>query len=433
MWRTLTLGLFFALFSINAFAAKVTSLPEYGLVSSPQYAGYVSITKKACAKTDCPNSLSLYYWLITSDQDYKSKPLIIWFNGGPGASNMFGPFMESGPYKFNKSGTLVRNKYSWSRFANYMIIEQPLSVGASTITPKNKKFVPHNNSQSSKQFYNALQHIIEQHPFLKRHKIYLMGESYAGKTIAFIATEMLSHKKQKGMHLGGIMVNDIWVNPLLQQSYDSKYAYTHGMIDANQKLVVDKVYDRCKSLILQHTPSSIKANIACSKIMSTIKEMSGLHLSNIMQPAPDYTALSTYLSKGSVQQAMHMKPHSPYMLFSNLISKNFTPGEQDSNADLYSKLLTQGVEIVIMSGLLDATDSNFLGIDAMIQQLQWPGKQKYMQTKSVQWKDNDKAKTVLGYIKSDQKLARVKVLDGGHMLPYDQPKVARLVKEFVSI
>ncbi|MDF1759003.1 MAG: hypothetical protein P1U40_00535 [Coxiellaceae bacterium] len=433
MWRSLSACLLFVLLSAHVFAAKITSLPQYGLVTSPQFGGYVSITKSTCAKKDCPNSPSLYYWLITSDQDFTSKPLIIWFNGGPGASNMYGPFMETGPYKFNQTGNLVSDPYSWTRFANYMVIEQPLSVGASTVKPHNKNLIPHNNTQSSKQFFNALQHIYTQHPFLKRHKVYLMGESYAGMYIAFIAKEILSHEKQTDIKLGGIMVNDIWVSPSLQQSYDSQYAYTHGMISANQKKVVDKIYDRCKQLIQQHTPSTVEANKACAKIMSTIKNMSGLYLPNIMHPAPDYSTLSNYLSKANVQTALHMKPHSPYVLFSNTIGNNFRVGEQDSISYLYNKLLAQNVQIVIMSGLLDATDSNFLGIDAMIQQLQWPGKKRYMQSKTVQWKDTDKAKTVLGYIKSDLKLARVKVLDGGHMLPYDQPKVARLVKEFVSV
>ncbi|MDF1797147.1 MAG: hypothetical protein P1U63_11490 [Coxiellaceae bacterium] len=432
MWRSLVICLFFALFASNIIAAKITSIPQYGLVDSPQYAGYASITDKACKKMDCPDSPSLYYWLITSDSNYKSKPLIIWFNGGPGASSMFGTFMETGPYQFNASGALIKNPYSWTRFANLMVIEQPLGVGASTVKPNNNKLIPHNNKQSSEQFYNALQHIVSQHPFLKRHKIYLMGEAYAGKYIAFIATKMLERKEQYGIQLGGIMVNDIWIDPLLQASFDSQFAYTHGMIDSDQKRTVDQIYARCKSL-MQQTPTTKKANRVCSEIMATIRNMSGLYLPNIMRPAPDYTTLSKYLSKSSVQQAMHMKPHTPYVLFSNKINNNFIIGEQASVTNLYNQLLSQNVEIVIMSGLLNATDSNFLGVDATIQQLQWPGKQKYLNSKTVQWVDTDINKTVLGYIKSDQKLARVKVLNGGHMLPYDQPKVARLVKEFVSL
>lgn len=73
--------------------------------------------------------------------------MIVWTNGGPGASSLFGLFIELGPYYlsedslksefFNKTGipSLFSNEYSWTKFANILIINSPPPVGFSYCDP----------------------------------------------------------------------------------------------------------------------------------------------------------------------------------------------------------------------------------------------------------------------------------------------------------
>ncbi|MDF1654980.1 MAG: hypothetical protein P1U34_07700 [Coxiellaceae bacterium] len=434
MQRIIILFALSVLFSINLQAAsiakfsdKVIDLPDIGTANSQQYAGYASTTQN-CIPNKCPNAPSLYYWLITATNDYKNKPLIIWFNGGPGSSSMYGPFMETGPYQFNRAGKIAYNNNTWTQFANYMIIEQPLGIGASVA---NNFALPSNNKQSSEQFYKALQNIVKLHPFLAKQKIYLAGESYAGTMLPYIAIKM-QRANNSNIKLGGLILNDIWVNPIVQQSYDTKYAYAHGMISVKQKHAINKLYKNCAALIKQQTPSSVAANTACAKIKTAIQNDSGLYMLNMMGVMPNYKPITTYLSRTDVQEALHMKPQDPYPLFSTAISKLFTPGLQDSVVGLYKTLLNNRTPIIMMSGLLDATDCNFLGMDAMIQTINWSSLSHFNKAKIKQWQDNDQAKTVLGYIQVGGGLTRVKVLNGGHMLPLDQPKVGRLVNQFIN-
>ena len=116
------------------------------------------------------------HWvLFESEGNPKTDPLVIWYQGGcirhtaralglfrsghgfhltvrvhaggPGASSLFGLFVEFGPLLLNeeslhgdayaKTGVpqLIRNPYGWSRHANLMVVDQPAPVGFSYCTP----------------------------------------------------------------------------------------------------------------------------------------------------------------------------------------------------------------------------------------------------------------------------------------------------------
>jgi len=70
---------------------------------------------------------------VTSERDPANDPVILWFNGGPGCSSLFGMTMEIGPYVMGDEDTsFKRNAYAWNKEANVVYIEMPAGVGFST-------------------------------------------------------------------------------------------------------------------------------------------------------------------------------------------------------------------------------------------------------------------------------------------------------------
>jgi serine carboxypeptidase-like clade I len=64
----------------------ITSLPGWdGPLPSKQYAGFVDSTKDPTY-----GQLHTHYWFAESENDPKTDPVLVWFNGGPGASSLFG-------------------------------------------------------------------------------------------------------------------------------------------------------------------------------------------------------------------------------------------------------------------------------------------------------------------------------------------------------
>ena len=81
------------------------------------------------------DSRRIFYYYFgarnASGQAVAGAPLLIWINGGPGCSSLFGLFFENGPYNISSTGKLVANPYTWARAANMLYIDQPVATGLS--------------------------------------------------------------------------------------------------------------------------------------------------------------------------------------------------------------------------------------------------------------------------------------------------------------
>lgn len=63
--------------------------------------------------------------------------MVVWINGGPGATSMFGLFLENGPLRVLRNGTgpndfvLTAAQASWADTYSIVFIDQPVGTGFS--------------------------------------------------------------------------------------------------------------------------------------------------------------------------------------------------------------------------------------------------------------------------------------------------------------
>lgn len=403
-------------------ADRIRFLPGLGRLSDCEYAGMLPLNERHSS-----SSSKLFYWYVQPTNQNAQTPVVLWLNGGPGASSLYGFLLENGPYKVTEAGQLSKRVDTWSSFSHYLIIDQPAGVGLSY----GKKRTTENESQSIEQLSFAVNAFFKTYPSLKKHPFYLAGESYAGKTIPQLAMRLINQTEP--LNLKGIIIGDGWVNPMIQLESDAAYAYSHGLISQKEKKEVDALYVRCRDAIVKSHPTSIMANKRCNQIQAYIQRHSGLdNMANIETGSePDDKLMTRYLNRTDVRKALHVPGQvGHFSTFNEVVAQTLEKGIQDSMMHLYPPLLERGIQVLIYNGLADAKDANFMGTDNWLSKLSWS---KYHLFELQAQKPVYFNKRVIAYRKSGGGLTQLKVLHAGHMAPADQPSVmAKLVSDFIQ-
>lgn len=173
----------------------------------PQYSGYLQV--------DDPQGLMDYhYWLATSESEHPEKdPVVLWMNGGPGASSLaYGSFSELGPYFLDDESMknithpgvpdVHENPYSWSKITNMLFVEAPPSVGYSFCHNKDCRW---NDTTQAVANYAMLSKFFEEFPEYKKNDFYITGESYGGMYVPTLVEQIHHHGNQvnlKGFAVG---------------------------------------------------------------------------------------------------------------------------------------------------------------------------------------------------------------------------------------
>jgi cathepsin A (carboxypeptidase C) len=372
----------------------------------------------------CSDRPGLFYWLVGRSADYGSEPTVLWSNGGPGSSSFYGFLSENGPYELDATAQLMPDANSWTSVANYLSFDHPLGAGLSFPF---RGEVAQNLQQGTRQLANAVAGVVNRDG-LRRSPLFLTGESYGGTYMPLLAKRLLEAHPR--VRVGGVVIVDGWVDPEVQVGSTARYALTHGLIDASQKRRLDRVYRRCRALIRKAGTDSLRASRVCQSIQDKIAAMSGRYLANIAESGDiDYEPIEAYLNRPDVRTAIHARTDGTFHLSSDAIAANYARGVMHDYSPVVAKLLDEGVPVLVVTGLNDGKDTNFLGARRWVSKLRWRGAARYARAANRRWTVGG---SVLGYRRRGGGLTTLEVLDAGHLAPRDQPRIVDALQQFMS-
>lgn len=237
---------------VDSLTDEVLQLPGQPSVTFKQFAGYIAV--------DEAKRRSLFYYFVEAESNSSSKPLVLWFNGGPGCSSVGeGAFVEHGPFKPNGS-VLVKNDYSWNKEANMLYLESPAGVGFS-YSDNQTFYSVVNDVMTAADNLAFLEIWLEKYPEYKNRDFYITGESYAGHYVPQLA-KLIVHSKAK-INLKGIAIG----NPLLEftTDFDSRgeYLWSHGLISDDTYELFNKV---CNYSTIRRQAQSKSITPTCSRV-----------------------------------------------------------------------------------------------------------------------------------------------------------------------
>mmetsp|Transcript_23287 Transcript_23287/g.34858 ORF Transcript_23287/g.34858 Transcript_23287/m.34858 type:complete len:487 (+) Transcript_23287:3-1463(+) len=334
----MTLVVQWALFAISVVKAyptkdQVTALPGWTeKLPSRMFAGFVD----AGSDEQDGQSYQMYehYMFIESERDPTNDPLVIWTNGGPGASSFFGLFIELGPFwltdaslktkAYNETGipTLFRNEYSWSKEASILILNSPPPVGYSYCDPvgpsgNGTSCGSWNDTRTALHNYEFLINWFKAFPEYSKHDLYITGESYAGIYVPTLVREIVTNKNDinlKGYAVGdGCLGSDIlcgggpgaWNGPF----FHMEFMHGHGQFS-------DKTYEAIQVTCSKDELIYGVKSDDCNKLIGKMnKEVGPYYSYNLYDECwyqnafkAEYNASKTYWGPPTVSGALNDYP-----------------------------------------------------------------------------------------------------------------------------
>jgi hypothetical protein len=148
----------------------------------------------------------LFYVFQAADTDAVNKPLVVFFNGGPGATTEillgFNTAKRTVDQARTNGAAVADNPASWSRFANLLYLDAPNSGfsyalpanGSKTPAPNQFNEINYNPGLDAAQFTRAVIRFLDSHPGLTRNQVILAGESYGGVRATMMLHEILDQQ-----------------------------------------------------------------------------------------------------------------------------------------------------------------------------------------------------------------------------------------------
>uniref|UniRef100_A0A7E4UX73 Carboxypeptidase n=1 Tax=Panagrellus redivivus TaxID=6233 RepID=A0A7E4UX73_PANRE len=432
----------------------VTDLPGLDFkVPFRHYAGYLNVS----------DTKAFYYNFFEAHENPEFAPLILWLNGGPGCSSMFGSLNENGPFHIKEEGkTLYLNPYAWNRAGNVLYIESPAGVGFSYDTANGNL----TDESTADDNHAALEDFFRKFPEYRDHDFYITGESYGGVYVPMLADRVANDTKTfpnfKGIAVGnGVMSFELLYNTLLP------FLYHHGLIQERLWInIADKCCNNntytcpfyhlqnrdgtqeCKDMINEgyhnaETGDDYNLYSACytdgepqSRILrSHFAKAAGLPQSKKQDKNGDRPICAQsnndrqYLNRPDVRRALHVHPDAPTWKECGDVNYHMTRHEVPMFPEFH-RLIEKGKRILVYNGDVD-TVCNVLLTSKFVEQL---GLAAIPDPKNrTFWFHDEEIPNKAGFItRYEKNVDFLTVRGSGHMVPKDKPKEAlQMIYNFV--
>eukprot|EP00747_Dinoflagellata_sp_TGD_P167344 gnl/TRDRNA2_/TRDRNA2_191546_c0_seq1.p1 gnl/TRDRNA2_/TRDRNA2_191546_c0~~gnl/TRDRNA2_/TRDRNA2_191546_c0_seq1.p1 ORF type:complete len:561 (-),score=106.84 gnl/TRDRNA2_/TRDRNA2_191546_c0_seq1:125-1678(-) len=200
---------------------KLVSLPGVtGPLPTEMYTGYID----AGTPPSGVGKMYFHYWCMMSSRNVSADPVLFWYNGGPGASSLFGLLQEFGPLLLNQDSydegyekthipTPKPNFWAWTKTHTVCALDSPPPMGLSFCSEEGPGGSPTScgpwkdtdvfaaNHKAHRAFFEQI------FPELKPNPLFFVGESYAGIYVPGFAMAMMEDPVP-GLNFRGFAVGD---------------------------------------------------------------------------------------------------------------------------------------------------------------------------------------------------------------------------------
>ncbi|XP_014392486.1 PREDICTED: probable serine carboxypeptidase CPVL [Myotis brandtii] len=392
--------------------------PFPGQHQMESYAGFLTVNNTY-------NS-NLFFWFFPALVDSETAPVVLWLQGGPGGSSMFGLFVEHGPYIVTKNLTLRARDFPWTSTLSMLYIDNPVGTGFSfTDDPQGYAVT---EDDVARDLFSALVQFFQLFPEYQENDFYATGESYAGKYVPAIAhyIHMLNPILSVKINLKGIAIGDAYFDPESIIGGYASFLYQIGLLDERQRKYFQKLSETCVKYIKEE--KWFQAFEVMDKLLdgdlttdpSYFQNVTGCsNYYNILQctEPEDQSYYQQFLSLTQVRRAIHVGNRT---FHDGSIVEKYLREDTVKSVKPWLTAIMNNYKVLIYNGQLDIIVAAPL-TERSLMAMNWKGSREYKKAERKVWKIFKSDKEVAGYVRQVGNFHQVIVRGGGHILPYDQP------------
>jgi vitellogenic carboxypeptidase-like protein len=414
-----------------------STVPSSMMANSESYAGYVTV--------NATHDANMFTWFFPAQSGDPKAPVLLWLQGGPGGSSLYGLFSEIGPLNV-KGSSAVQMPISWNSKYSLLFIDNPVGTGYSYA---NRQYYTTNEVEVGRDLYSCLTQWFTVFPQYAKNDFYVTGESYAGKYIPAVAYTIHQHQKggkgtqPKGkpwINLVGLAIGDGLTDPASMMPEYPTLAYSFGLADQNEVAMIKAYTDRTSQAIAakQWKEAFMWFDLVlngdlckCTPYMANITGSADyFNVIEEMFPPPTWANdWGAWVNTDAVRKAIHVGDQ-PFGAGSE-VDIALESDVMQSVKPWFPTLLAN-YRVMLYNGNIDFIVHAVL-TETFLHSLEWPGAAKFKAAPKALWKVEESDEFTAGYAREVDNLTQVVVRAAGHMVPMDQPRRAfDMIDRFVS-
>ncbi|XP_020807674.1 retinoid-inducible serine carboxypeptidase-like [Drosophila serrata] len=156
----------------------------------------------------------IFYWLYYTTANvssYTDRPLVIWLQGGPGASSTGdGNFAELGPLDLKGN----KRNWSWVKDMNVMFIDSPVGSGFSYVD--NTTLYTTTNKEIALDLVEMMKGFYKIHPEFETVPLHIFSQSYGAKAAAEFGLELYyaTDRGELRSNITSVELGSPWISPI---------------------------------------------------------------------------------------------------------------------------------------------------------------------------------------------------------------------------
>ncbi|GJE85299.1 peptidase S10 serine carboxypeptidase [Phanerochaete sordida] len=418
------------------------SQPKLCDKEAQQYSGYLDIA----------DDKHLFFWFFEARHDPQNAPLMLWLNGGPGASTIAsGLLFENGPCKLNPAtGRVEDNPYGWNEKVNIIYLDQPVGTGYSYGTGDSTTL-----ANLAADVYAFLQLFLQRFPRYARAPLHIAGESWGGHYVPHIGAyvdaqnDRLVYAPRRGqlhVNLASLLLGNGLTEPASQLETPVDYLcgaarYPPFKRDDSRCAMWRAAIPPCLRMIktcyeYQNNATCGPATAYCwpavfNAPLDAARE-DGHNVYDLRKPCDEspgglcyseFNAIELWLNKTSTKLELGVDPDYTFRTTNPDVQFPFYHKGQAllNSAALLVPLINHGIRLLAYAGDVDGV-CNYMGIELWMKRLEHKYHGEFEYGPWSMWVLPSGYWAGAARSAGNGSVTYVRVFEAGHMAPFDQPE-----------